>query len=109
MEEYKESYKRANATRYEATGVIPGLGNLRYAEIAYAICYTPKRAWARRELDRLAASGEMTPALAYLIYRDGVVSGDEDRRAHGLEALRASKDIDYFQFRYLKNKQGENR
>ena len=109
MEECKESYKRANAAQYEATGVIPGLGNLRYAEIAYAICYTPKRAWARRELDRLAASGEMTPALAYLIYRDGVVSGDEDRRAHGLEALRASKDIDYFQFRYLKNKQGENR
>jgi len=109
MEEYKESYKRANAAQYEATGVVPGLGNLCYAEIAYAICYTPKREWARKELDRLAASGEMTPTLAYLIYRDGVASGDEGRRARGLEVLQTSKSVDYFQFRYLRNPQGENR
>ena len=65
------------------------------------MCNPATRLQAREQIVGMAERGSMTPSLAYLIYRYGVVSEDASIRETGFRELQKAEKTDYLQFRYL--------
>ena len=112
----KAVWKCAEAESRSTDGMVYGffpeppkdVGNHVHAEVAYAICKPATRLRAREQIVGMVESGSMTPSLAYLIYRYGVVAEDASVRETGFRELQKAEKTDYLQFRYLtKNLQCE--
>ena len=80
------------------------VGNHVHAEVAYAMCNPATRHQAREQIVGMVERGSMTPSLAYLIFRYGVVSEDASIRETGFRELQKAEKTDYLQFRYLTKK-----
>lgn len=101
MVKYRQANQRVDQTIYGSFELPVRLSNFEHSQIAVALCDPKQRNWAREEIEKRVEQTDMTPSLAYLMYRYGVVTENNRLKDIALEELRRAEKFDSVQYRFL--------